>query len=151
MHERPERREWRGGLLMAVPLNAAARALLDGPCFGHLATLMPDGAPKVDPVWVLREGDHVLVTSDAKSIKIVNTARDARVSLSIVARDDPYDQLLVRGTVVERRGDPDLAALDAFSEKYLGKPFPRRKWSERVVLVIEPELARHYRSKLGDL
>ena len=106
MHERPERRERRGGLLMAVPLNPAARALLDGPCFGHLATLMPDGAPKVDPVWVLREGDHVLVTSDAKSIKIVNTARDARVSLSIVARDDPYDQLLVRGTVVERRGDP---------------------------------------------
>ena len=66
---------------MAVPLNPAARALLDGPCFGHLATLMPDGAPKVDPVWVLREGDRVLVTSDAKSIKIVNTARDARVSI----------------------------------------------------------------------
>ena len=34
-----------------------ARRLLDAPNFGHLATLMADGAPKVEPVWVAREGD----------------------------------------------------------------------------------------------
>jgi PPOX class probable F420-dependent enzyme len=132
-------------------LSPDARALLDGECFGHLATLMSDGAPKVDPVWVLREGDRILVTSDAKSIKIVNAERDARVALSVVKRDDPYEQLLVRGTVLETRTDPDLAALDAFSQKYLGRPFPRRRWSARVVLVVEPSIARHYRSGLGDL
>ncbi len=72
----------------------------------------------------MREGDHVLVTSDAKSIKVVNAERDARVAFSIVARDDPYEQLLVRGTVVEQRPDPDLSVLDAFSQKYLGWPVP---------------------------
>jgi PPOX class probable F420-dependent enzyme len=136
---------------VSASLSPEARALLDGACFGHLATLMPDGAPKVDPVWVMREGDHVLVTSDERSIKIVNARRDARVALSIVAADDPYDQLLVRGRVVETRDDADLAVLDAFSQKYLGRDFPRRRWSGRVVLVIEADVARHYRSGLGDL
>jgi len=136
---------------MPVTLSPEAIGLLDGPCFGHLATLMPDGAPKVDPVWLMRDGDHVLVTSDARSIKVVNAARDARVALSVVARDDPYEQVLIRGTVAEQRADPGLSVLDAFSEKYLGGPFPRRSWSERIVLVIVPDLARYYRSKLGDL
>jgi PPOX class probable F420-dependent enzyme len=134
---------------MSAALGPEAAALLDGPNFGHLATLMGDGAPKVEPVWVMREDDRILVTSDAKSIKSVNVARDARVAVSVTAHDDPYEQLLIRGTVVDVRPDPDLAILDVFSHKYLGVPFPRRAWSERVVLVIEPALARYYRSKLG--
>lgn len=136
---------------MSVALSPPACALLDGACFAHLATLMPDGAPKVDPVWVLREGDRLLVTSDEHSKKIRNARHDGRVALSVVARDDPYEQLLVRGRVVETRPDPDLAVLDAFSWKYLGREFPRRRWSERVVLVIEADVARYYRSGLGDL
>ena len=70
-------------------LDADARRLLDGVNLGHLSTLMPDGAPKVDPVWVMAEGDRVLVTTDARSIKAVNVARDPRVALSLTAADDP--------------------------------------------------------------
>ena len=134
---------------MGVALGDDARRLLDGPNFGHLSTLMADGAPKVEPVWVMREGDRIVVTTDARSIKAANVARDARVALSVTAAGDPYEQLLVRGRVVEVRPDEDLAVLDAFAQKYLGAPFPRRRWSERVVIVIEPDLARHYVSKLG--
>jgi PPOX class probable F420-dependent enzyme len=132
-------------------LSTGAMRLIDGVNIAHLATLMDGGEPKVEPVWVLREGDRILVTTDAKSIKAVNVARDGRVALSITSRDDPYDQLLVRGRVSELRGDPDLAVLDAMSEKYLGRPFPRRRWSDRVVIVIEPTLARAYRSPLSAL
>ena len=131
-----------------VRLDDDARRLLDGANYGHLATLMPDGSPKVEPVWVGREGDHVLVTTDAKSIKALNAARDPRVALSVVAYDDPYDQLLVRGKVVETRDDDELLAMDAMSRKYLGSSFPRRRWSKRVVLVIAPSLARYRKSPL---
>ena len=131
-----------------VHLDDDARRLLDGANYGHLATLMADGSPKVEPVWVGRDGDRVLVTTGAKSIKAVNAARDPRVALSVVAFDDPYDQLLVRGKVIETREDDDLAAMDAMSQKYLGSSFPRRRWSKRVVLVIAPSLARHYKSTL---
>ncbi|MCU1485845.1 MAG: pyridoxamine 5-phosphate oxidase [Actinomycetia bacterium] len=129
-------------------LNDDARRLLAGPNYGYLATLMPGGEPKVDPVWVDHEGDLVLVTTDGKSIKARNTALDDRVALAVTAFDDPYDQLQVRGRVVEVRPDDDLVVLDHMSEKYLGEPFPRRRWSERVVLVIEPALARSSHSPL---
>ena len=131
-----------------VRLDDDARRLLDGANYGHLSTLMADGSPKVEPVWVGREGDLVLVTTDANSIKAINAARDPRVALSVVAYDDPYDQLLIRGKVVETRDDDELSAMDALSQKYLGSSFPRRRWSKRVVLVIGPSLARHRKSPL---
>jgi PPOX class probable F420-dependent enzyme len=133
---------------VSARIGAEARRLLEGANYGHLATLMEGGAPKVDPVWVGVEGDRVLVATDAKSIKAVNVARDPRVALSVTAFDNPYDQVLVRGRVVEVRADDDMAALDALSIKYLGAPFPRRRWSKRVVLVIDADVARYYRSPL---
>jgi PPOX class probable F420-dependent enzyme len=129
-------------------LDDDARRLLAGANYGYLATLLPGGEPKVDPVWVDHEGDLVLVTTDGRSIKARNAARDDRVALAVTAFDDPYDQLQVRGRVVEVRADDDLVVLDRLSEKYLGEPFPRRRWSQRVVLVIEPSLARTSHSPL---
>jgi PPOX class probable F420-dependent enzyme len=129
-------------------LGTEARSLLEGVNFAHLATLMADGAPKVEPVWVDLEGDLILVATDAKSIKAVNVERDARVALSVTAFDDPYDQLLVRGRVAEIRPDDDLVVLDRMSQKYLGAPFPRRRWSKRLVLAVAADVARHYRSSL---
>lgn len=133
-----------------MKLSPDACRLLDGANFGHLATLFPGGQPKVEPVWVGREGDLVLITTDAKSIKAANAAADPRVALSVTAFDDPYEQLLIRGRVVETRADDDLSVMDGFSQRYLGAPFPRRKWSQRVVLVIRPTLARYYHSPLRD-
>jgi len=131
-------------------LSDAARALLDGANIAHLATLQPDGSPKVEPVWVGRDGDRVLVATDRRSLKARNVDGDPRVALSVTAFDDPYEQLLVRGVVSEVRADDDLAVLDELSETYLGAPFPRRRWSDRVVLVITPHQARHHRSPLRD-
>lgn len=133
---------------MTASFSPDARRLLDGVNYAHLATLMADGGPKVEPVWVELEGDLVLVATDAKSIKALNVERDTRVALSITAFDDPYDQLLVRGRVVEIRPDDDLVVLDRMSQKYLGAPFPRRRWSRRLVLAIAADVARHYRSSL---
>ena len=129
-------------------LSDDAKRLLDAPNFAHLATLMEDGAPRVEPVWLGREGDRVLVVTDSRTHKGRNMARDARVAISVVDLDNPYEQVLIRGRVVEVRHDDDLKGLDALSQKYLGRPFPRRKWSSRAVFVIEPSLARYYKSPL---
>lgn len=130
------------------PLDANVRRLLDGANFAAFATLMPDGSPKVEPVWVGREGDLVLVATDRKSLKARNVAQDPRVALSITAFENPYEQALIRGRVIETRADDDLATLDALSARYLDAPFPRRRWSGRVVLVVAAQLARYYRSPL---
>ena len=123
-------------------MNAHLDQLLSARNMAHLATLMADGSPKVEPVWAVAEGDCILITTDGKSMKAVNIARDARVALSIVSADDPYQQVLVRGEVVETRDDPDMVTLDEMSMRYLGSPYPRRRWSRRVVFVIEPRIVR---------
>lgn len=131
-----------------MKLSDEAKRLLDAANFAHLATLQPDGGPKSEPVWVSREGDQVLITSDANSLKGRNLAQDPRVALSIVDFQNPYEQLLIRGRVVEVRGDDDLVFLDRLSHEYTGRAFGRRRWRERAVYVIEADLARYYQSPL---
>ena len=120
-------------------LDDAAKALLDGANFAHLGTLRKDGAPQVDPVWVGREGDRVLIGTGEGTVKAKNTRRDPRVALSLVGLRNPYDETMIRGRVVEWRPDPDLKVMDAISRKYTGKPFPWRSPEGRVVLVIEAD------------
>src|SRR5690349_13572630 len=97
---------------MTVTLDADTRRLLDAPNFGHLATLMPDGGPKVEPVWVGRDGDFVLIATDRKSLKAINMERDPRVALAITDYRNPYEQVLIRGLVAQSRDDNDLTVLD---------------------------------------
>ena len=133
---------------MPTTLDADVRRLVDAPNFAALSTLMPDGSPKVEPVWIGREGDHLLIATDSRGIKGRNLERDKRVALSVCDFQNPYEQVLVRGRVIETRDDNDLVVLDALSQQYLGKPFPRRKWSSRVVYVVEADVARYYKSPL---
>ncbi|OLC37377.1 MAG: hypothetical protein AUH81_06370 [Candidatus Rokubacteria bacterium 13_1_40CM_4_69_5] len=127
-----------------MPLSPDVRALLEEPNFAHLATLMPDGSPHSAPVWVGVEGDRILIATGDGSLKGKNTKRDPRVSLSVVAMDNPYREAQLRGRVVERRPDPKLEVIDRISRKYTGKEFSMRGNPEqRVVLVIEVERARY--------
>jgi PPOX class probable F420-dependent enzyme len=129
---------------MVTPLSAEAKALIDRPNFAHLATLMADGSPQSAPVWVAREkGDRLLVCTNEASLKGRNTRRDPRVALSIVDLRDPYEEVQLRGRVVERRPDPDLKIMDPVSNKYTGQPFPMRSPEGRVALVIEIDKARY--------
>lgn len=128
---------------MSAALPPEARALIDRPNFAHLATLMPDGSPQSVPVWVGREGDRLLVCTSEGSLKGRNTRRDPRVALSIVDFRDPYEEVQLRGRVVERRPDPDLGIMDPVSHKYTGKPFPMRTPEGRVALVIEIDKVRY--------
>jgi hypothetical protein len=65
------------------------------------------------------------------------------VALSIVDFDDPYSEAQIRGHVVERRPDPDLALMDPVSHKYTGRPFPMRNPEGRIALVIEVDKVRY--------
>jgi PPOX class probable F420-dependent enzyme len=130
-------------MVMTIPLSNEIKALLDAPNFAHLATLMPDGSPQSVPVWVGREDDRILICTGEGSLKAKNTRRDPRVAISIVDFHDPYQEVQLRGRVVERRTDGDLKHIDAISNKYTGKPFPIRRPEGRVALMIEVEKARY--------
>ena len=128
---------------MSISLSSDAKKLIDRPNFTHLATLLPDGSPQSTPVWIGREGEHLVLCTSDGSLKARNMRRDPRVALSIVDFDNPYEEVQIRGRVVERRPDPELKTLDAISHKYIGKPFPMRGNEGRVALLIEVEKERY--------
>jgi PPOX class probable F420-dependent enzyme len=128
---------------MSTAIPTEVNRLLDGANFAHLATLLPDGSPQSVPVWVGREGERVVICTGEKSLKARNTARDPRVSLSIVDMKDPYEEAQLRGRVVERRPDPQLKVVDPISIKHTGKPFPFRNPEGRVALLIELDKVRY--------
>ena len=122
---------------MGMALFDEVKQLVDRPNFAHLATIMSDGSPQSAPVWITREGNFLLVCTEASSLKGRNTLRDARISISMVDFVDPYSEVQIRGRVLERRPDPELKYYDAMSEKYVGKPWPYRDEKSPIVLVIE--------------
>jgi PPOX class probable F420-dependent enzyme len=122
---------------MGIALSAGTKELLDRSNFAHLATLLKDGAPHSAPVWIAREGDRILVCTEGGSLKGRNTARDPRVSISIVDFADPYTEAQIQGRVIERRADSKLKEYDAMSRKYVGRDWPYRDAKEPMVLVIE--------------
>jgi PPOX class probable F420-dependent enzyme len=128
---------------MSTALSPEVKRLIDRPNFAHFATLMPDGSPQSVPVWIGREGERLVICTGEGSLKAKNTRRDPRVALSIVDFTNPYEEVQIRGRVVERRPDPDLKTMDPISHKYTGKPFPMRNPEGRVVLIIEAEKVRY--------
>jgi PPOX class probable F420-dependent enzyme len=128
---------------MGIELSSDIRFLIDRPNFAHLATLMSDGSPQSVPVWVGREDDSVLICTSESSLKARNTVRDQRVALSLIDLQNPYEEVQLRGRVVERRPDRDFRYMDPISQKYTGKPFPFRNPEGRVALVIEFDKAKY--------
>jgi PPOX class probable F420-dependent enzyme len=123
-------------------LTEKCRALIDAPNFAYLATLDPDGAPQVSPVWIDRDGDTIRVNTATGRTKDRNMRNDPRVAISIADKDNAYKKSDVRGRVVgivEGGTEPD-DHIDALSKKYTGRDrYDGHKDTEdRVIFLIEP-------------
>ena len=115
--------------------------LFEKKAFAHLATIGPDGAPQVTPVWVDYDGRHVRFNTAKGRVKVRNLARNPKVALSIQDPDNPYRYVQVRGRVVEATEQGADAHIDALAKKYLGKDkYPFRQPGEvRVLYKVLPE------------
>ena len=126
-----------------MSLEPNVRDLLARPNFAHLATLMPDGSPNTTPVWIGVRDDRILIGTGESSLKVRNLRRDPRLALSVVDFHNPYEEVQIRGRVVEFRDDSKFEIMDEISRKYIGKEFPFRNPVGRVALLIEIEKARY--------
>jgi PPOX class probable F420-dependent enzyme len=122
---------------VAAEMTDDVRGLFQGANFGHVATLMPSGAPHSVAVWVGLEGDRIAFFTQPASQKARNLARDPRVAISITDHDKPYRSARIRGRVAETlEGDAALEVIDRLSQRYTGQPFPMRSG---VVFLVEPD------------
>jgi len=118
-------------------LAPEVREMFEKPNYGHLATLTADGAPASVALWVGMEGDRIVFFTQDTSAKARNLARDPRVAISMIDRDNPYRTARVRGRVVGKlEGEAALEVIDRIARKFIGTDFPMRGG---VVYEIEPE------------
>jgi PPOX class probable F420-dependent enzyme len=106
-----------------------------------VATLGPDGAPHVSPVWVELDGDDIVVNTALGRAKARNFASDARVAVSLTDPDDPSTCIVVRGTVVGFTTKGADEVIDRLEKKYTGADAfaDRREGEVRVTVRIRPE------------
>jgi len=121
-------------------IDDAVKQLAQQPNFAALSTLMPDGQPQTQVMWVDADDDHLLINTEIGRQKWKNVERDPRVTVTVIDRENPYHYAEVRGRVVEVvRGEVARAHIDALSNKYFGKDYdPAMITTERVIFKIEP-------------
>jgi PPOX class probable F420-dependent enzyme len=110
-----------------------------GQNFAALTTLLPNGHPQTQVMWVDANDQHLLINTEVHRQKFRNVERDPRVTVMIWDREDPYSFVEVRGEVVGKVKGPEARDhIDELSHKYRGRPYQTRIRSERVVLRIAP-------------
>ena len=119
-------------------LDADVRRIVATTAIGHLATVLPDGAPHSVPVWVDPEGDRIAILTGPDSRKARNLRRDPRVALSLTPPDNPFEPVIIRGRVEKWiDGDAGWAIIDRIATKYIGQPYPREQAREVALIAVE--------------
>ncbi|WP_327253968.1 PPOX class F420-dependent oxidoreductase [Streptomyces sp. NBC_01244] len=127
---------------MTLLLNDTVRKLLDAPHPAVLSTLNPDGSPQSSVVWVTRDGEEILISTERGRRKERNIVRDARIGLTVFDLANPFLYAEIRGTATVTE-DTGRAVAVRIAEEYEG-PGAGRAYAEapdenvRVVLRVTP-------------
>lgn len=118
----------------------ALRLLGKGKNLAIIATIMPDGSPQATAVWVDTDGEHVRFNTAEGRVKTKNLRRDPRVAVAILNADNPYEQVTIRGRVVEFVHEGAVEHIDSLARKYVGtEVFTERDPNDqRVIVKIAP-------------
>lgn len=121
-----------------MSIDQDLKTLATGKNFAALTTLMPDGQPQTQLMWVHADDDHVLINTEVHRQKYKNVETDPRVTVTVFSNDNPYQYVEARGRVVGTvGGDEARAQIDELSQKYTGGPYGNPIQSERIILKVE--------------
>ena len=118
---------------MSVFLPDKVKNLADTVTYVTLATIRPDGSPRMTVLWITRDGDDLLLSTVRGLAKERDIARDPRVGLMFLDQRDPYGYVEIRGRAeLLEEGGREL--IDRLSLKYTGDTY---QWdSPEVVRVV---------------
>jgi PPOX class probable F420-dependent enzyme len=133
---------------MSAALSTKAKELVDRPIIANVATVDAEGRPQLTPVWIDRDGDDLIFNTARGRAKAANLGKNPSVAVSVVDPDDPYNVVVVRGTVESTEEGAD-AHIDSLAKKYLGlDSYPMRQEGE--VRVIYRVVADNVVMQSGD-
>ena len=107
---------------MSQTRDEALAFISDGARIGRLATVADDGSPHVVPIWFERDGERLLVHTQAESRKARNILATGRFALTVDVDTIPYKGVMVSGPArVVPNGEIDSIALVArLATAYMG-------------------------------
>ena len=105
-----------------VVLPEKLKEALDGPTAVLIATIQPDGSPQVNPVWLGRDGDQLLISTVVGRRKYLNLKRDPRLTVVYMNGPEASVYAEMRGTAtMTTEGGAEL--IDRLSRVYTGLPY----------------------------
>ena len=118
--------------------------LFEKKTIAHLATLLPNNAPHVTPVWVGydAEANRILINTERGRRKERNVRRNPAVGLSMVDPDNPYRFLSVTGEVDDLSEDGARDHIDELARRYTGSDYDNPIGTKRVIMRIRPDTVR---------
>jgi PPOX class probable F420-dependent enzyme len=119
--------------------------LLINPNLGHLATVRPDGAPAVTPMWFSWDGELLRFTHTTRRAKLRNIEHEPNVALLVVDPDNNLRYLQARGLVTGVEADPTGAFYVELARRY-GEvdPKPPANSADRVIIAVRPYVFSKY-------
>ena len=104
---------------MGISLPDELKAAIDSKSYAHLTTLDPDGTPQASAMWIMRDGDQIVMNTAQGRRKWRNMRRDPRIAISLSPYDLPYRNWSLQGRVVEMRTSDGVETIDRLARKYL--------------------------------
>ena len=130
---------------MSVTIPESHRWLLEEKVVATLGTLMPEGAPQVHKIWFDFDGTHIRINTAEGRQKDQNLRARPYATVLLVAPDNPYFYLELRGEVAERvLGAEANAHVGTLAARYLGQQDFEPPGDTRVMYKIEPKHAVTY-------
>lgn len=121
-----------------VEISERVRELLEQPVLVNLGTVRPDGAPQVNPMWFVWDGELIWFTHTTYRQKYKNIAHEPRVSISILDPENEYGYVEIRGVVDHIDPDPEAKLFQRLSERYDGTATTPADAAQRVAVAVRP-------------
>ena len=118
--------------------------LLAGSRTGKLATVRPEGRPHVAPVWFTLDGDDLIFTTMANTVKGLNLRANPQAAISVDEEEFPFAFVLIEGSAEIEALSPSelLPYTTRIARRYVGDDradaYGRRNATEGEVLVRIP-------------
>jgi PPOX class probable F420-dependent enzyme len=111
----------------APPVPSSVASFLSEPHFAVVGTLRADGAPHTAVTWYDWDDGRILLNMDHTRVRLSHLRRDARLSLTVVDREDPYRHVTLVGVVDALYDDDGLADIDRLAVRYTSRPYRKRE------------------------
>lgn len=115
-------------------MTSAALSALAAETYISVATFRTSGEPVATPVWVVGEGDRLLVTTAPSSGKVKRIRNDSRVEVTPcdMRGNVPEGAITVSATATVRDDEATLDAMDVALKKKYGAKYAAIRLAQKV-------------------